>query len=308
MGGTSISYRRDDSTGWADRLSEHLKGRFGQESLLTDDTIEPDTHSAKARHTHDAFISYSRKDEAFASALEKALEAYTPPKDLKVPQRHLDIFRDKEDFTGTGTMLVTASDDHTARLWNTTTGETLVTFTGHTDPVRSITLSADGTQVLTSSDDKTARLWDTATGEQLASFAGHENSVQSAAFSPDGHHVVTASLDKTARLWNAATGELLATLTGHEGSIHAAAFSPDGTQVVTASDDTTARLWNARWITQYHGRGLIDTVCREKLIGARRVTDADAKASPALNGRAGEDVCAPPSWMSLIARTVSFAR
>ena len=100
MGGISISYRRDDSTGWAGRLSEHLKGRLGQEALLSGDAIEPDVHDTNALHAYDAFISYSRKDEAFASAFEKALEAYTPPKDLKVPQRPLDIFRDKEDFTG----------------------------------------------------------------------------------------------------------------------------------------------------------------------------------------------------------------
>ena len=40
----------------------------------------------------DAFLSYSRKDVEFASKLEKALEAYRPPKDLNAPQRHLKIF------------------------------------------------------------------------------------------------------------------------------------------------------------------------------------------------------------------------
>src|SRR5688572_10648973 len=48
-----------------------------------------------------AFISYKRQDERFALKLEKALERYTPPKDLNLPQRHLNIFRDKEDLTGT---------------------------------------------------------------------------------------------------------------------------------------------------------------------------------------------------------------
>ena len=58
---------------------------------------------AKADRTpyvHDAFISYSRKNRDFAVRLEKALEDYVPPKDLNVPQRHLDIFRDETDFTG----------------------------------------------------------------------------------------------------------------------------------------------------------------------------------------------------------------
>jgi WD40 repeat protein len=54
-----------------------------------------------ALHVHDVFISYSRVDKAFAAALAAALGAYKPPRDLKVAQRHLKVFRDEQDFTGT---------------------------------------------------------------------------------------------------------------------------------------------------------------------------------------------------------------
>jgi WD40 repeat protein len=50
---------------------------------------------------HDAFISYSRKDVAFAAALQKGLERYVPPKGIPLPPRRLNVFRDAEDFTGT---------------------------------------------------------------------------------------------------------------------------------------------------------------------------------------------------------------
>ena len=50
-------------------------------------------------YTHDAFISYSRKNDAFARELQRALENFKPPKDLNAPQRYLDVFRDKEDLT-----------------------------------------------------------------------------------------------------------------------------------------------------------------------------------------------------------------
>jgi WD40 repeat protein len=65
--------------------------------------VVSDTLSAAvtdASLVHDAFISYSRKDKGFARKLDKALKAYTPPRALDVPQRHLDVFRDEEDFTG----------------------------------------------------------------------------------------------------------------------------------------------------------------------------------------------------------------
>jgi WD40 repeat protein len=53
-----------------------------------------------AASLHDAFISYSRRDKEFASRLGAALRAYKPPKGLGLEPRHLDIFRDQEDFTG----------------------------------------------------------------------------------------------------------------------------------------------------------------------------------------------------------------
>ena len=56
----------------------------------------------RAAHVHDAFISYSRKNRDFAAKLKQVLEDYTPPRDLDVPHRHLDVFRDETDFTGVG--------------------------------------------------------------------------------------------------------------------------------------------------------------------------------------------------------------
>ena len=49
---------------------------------------------------YDAFISYSRRDKAFAARLEQRLEKYKAPYDLQVRQGYLNIFRDQKDFTG----------------------------------------------------------------------------------------------------------------------------------------------------------------------------------------------------------------
>ena len=57
-------------------------------------------YEEKPKYVYDAFISYSRKNSTFAAKLEKALKDYKPPKDLDVPQRHINVFRDVNDFTG----------------------------------------------------------------------------------------------------------------------------------------------------------------------------------------------------------------
>ena len=52
--------------------------------------------------------------------------------------------------------------------------------------------------------------------------------------------------------------------------------------MVTASDDKTARIWDVRWLTRLHGNELVTTVCREKLVGASRLTTEDVRNAPRL--------------------------
>jgi WD40 repeat protein len=150
-------------------------------------------------------------------------------------------------FSPDGKLVVTTSDDKTARLWDAETGQAIgAPLTGHDGFVHGAAFSPDGKRVVTASADKTARLWDAATGRPIgAPLEGHKEGVNSVAFSPDGKRIVTASDDQTARLWDAATGQPIgAPLASHEGGVNSAAFSPDGRRIVTASDDQTARLWD----------------------------------------------------------------
>ncbi len=53
------------------------------------------------------------------------------------------------DYSPYGIHLATGSADNTAKVWNVTTGEALLTLTGHTDAVYSVAFSADGTRLTT---------------------------------------------------------------------------------------------------------------------------------------------------------------
>ena len=149
-------------------------------------------------------------------------------------------------FSPDGRTVLTGSDDKTAQLWETQTGQPLATYQGHSGSVRSVAFSPDGHFVLTGSDDGTARLWETQTGQPLAIYQGHSGSVRSVAFSSDGRSVLTGSDDGTARLWETQSGQPLATYQGHSGPVRSVAFSPDGHFVLTGSDDSIARLWETQ--------------------------------------------------------------
>jgi hypothetical protein len=142
------------------------------------------------------------------------------------------------------------SRDHTARLWDTATGQPLGPPLTHRGPVYAVAFSPDGKTVITGSWDNTARLWDATTGRPLGPPLTHRSMVYSVAFSPDGNTVLTGCRDNTARLWDASTGQPLGGPMTHLGrpitqksGVEAVAFSPDGKTVATGSGDQTARLW-----------------------------------------------------------------
>jgi WD40 repeat protein/serine/threonine protein kinase len=148
-------------------------------------------------------------------------------------------------FNSDGKWVVTASSDHTARVWEAATGKAVGEPLRHGGQVNSAVFSPDGKWVVTASDDGTARLWDAASGKAVNEPLRHDGRVNSAAFGSDGKWVVTASDDGTARLWDAASGKQLGQPFRHDGFVYSAEISPDGKLVVTTSSDQTARLWEA---------------------------------------------------------------
>ena len=168
---------------------------------------------------------------------------------LEGPLEHLILHHGGPVYTGSfssdGRLIVTASGDHTARVWDAAAGRLLATLSGHVGPVNDAAFSPDGNRIVTASDDGTARVWDAGTGNMLATLSGPDVEVRKAAFSPDGKRIVTNGADNSARVWDAETGLLRATLRGHTRVVYDAAFSPDGNRIVTASDDGTARVWDA---------------------------------------------------------------
>jgi len=112
-------------------------------------------------------------------------------------------------FSRDGERIVTASADHTARVWDAESGHLLATLTGHTARVNDAAFSPDGERIVTASQDKTARVWDAKTGLLLGTLTGHTDQVYRAAFSPDGKRIVTAGADNTARLYVADLHDLL---------------------------------------------------------------------------------------------------
>jgi hypothetical protein len=182
-------------------------------------------------------------------------------------------------FSRDGSKLLTASHDHSARLWDRAAGQPLVTFAGHSWWVWSAAFSPDETQVATASEDGTVRLWDAATGKewalpdgQRAPFTGHRGPVYAVAFQPapasaepagsPPAYLASAGYDKRILLWKPddlvafnykrllANDDVPQTpfveLRGHAAAVRALSFTKDGRRLLSASSDHTLRIWYAQ--------------------------------------------------------------
>ena len=161
-------------------------------------------------------------------------------------------------FSPNSHMVLTTSNDKTARIWDAHSGKLSLVLTGHQGAVTHGCFSPDGQQVFTASQDRTARIYDVKTGNPSGSLAGHTDAVSYVGVSPDGKTAVTASADRTARLWTVSNGRMLQLLGGHTAEVTSASFSIDGKTVLTASRDQTIRAWaalapHAQLVTQLLG-------------------------------------------------------
>ena len=106
-------------------------------------------------------------------------------------------------FSRNGRLVVTASGDFDARVWEAASGKQVAVLHGHRAEVLSAAFDPDGRRVVTASADGTARVWETVSGRQLAVLRVHANTrdaglagsagwVDSAVFSPDGSLIVAA--------------------------------------------------------------------------------------------------------------------
>jgi WD40 repeat protein len=142
-----------------------------------------------------------------------------------------------------GALVVTASEDGTARIWRRRGGAPLHTLR-HGSPVEALAVAPTGRIIATGGADGLVDLW-SSDGRRLR-VLHHSGDITSAAFSPDERMLVTSSADGTARIWRVSDGRALHVLSGHKGAVVEAAFSPDGRYVATASEDSTARIWDVK--------------------------------------------------------------
>jgi cytochrome c len=182
-----------------------------------------------------------------------------------------------------GTMLASASWDHTVRLWPLAGGAAR-TLEGHTQNVNGVAFSPDGRTLVSVSYDLTVRIWPlsgpsaatvvtipsplnavaiggdgeiaagaadgrvyflTGNGARSGEVAAGPRPVISLAISPDGAMVAAAGIGGSVAVIDRGTRDLARTLVGPGLPVWSVAFLPDSRTLLTGGADNIIRRWNA---------------------------------------------------------------
>lgn len=168
-------------------------------------------------------------------------------------------------LTGSARYAVSAGNERVftggeVRLWDTTTGRCLHTFTDDTGTVMALALSGDGRFLLTTGAAAAGardggklsragrfRLWDMAAGSGAVAFVGHDDAVTSVCLTGDGRYAVSGGLDRTVRVWDLESGRCARTFEAHRGAVNAVCVSADGRHILSAGAEGVLKLWMLDW-------------------------------------------------------------
>lgn len=158
---------------------------------------------------------------------------------------------------------LTGGDDHTARLWDLTTGEQLRSWT-HKNGVNIVAFYPQGGYVMTAAANDQAHFWNMNTGKEqytlstakwpsnmpLPDFPSFKTTISAVDFSPDNQYIVTGHPSQKICLWRVANGEKLACWQVARRQslrpgvvLQAVAFSADGKAIYSESGNGIGQKW-----------------------------------------------------------------
>ncbi|UVK46400.1 WD40 repeat domain-containing protein [Mesorhizobium sp. AR07] len=156
-----------------------------------------------------------------------------------------------------GHSIISASTDHTIKLWDIAGKHLIRTLGAHKDMARTALFMPDGISALTAGDDGEIVQRKLSDGTVLHVFSAGENGgVNKLAISPDGKRAVTGHQAGNVIVWDLQKGTVLHVMSGHDWSVSAVAVSPDGTRAVSGSIDGTLKLWDidsGKQLRSWHG-------------------------------------------------------
>lgn len=142
-------------------------------------------------------------------------------------------------------VLVTATGNHTVRVWDLFAGREVARLVGHHAKITAIAIAKDGSMAVSVGEDRLIKVWNLKQLGEVISLPEQTDAVTGVAISDDGARLFTASADGKVRQWSLPAARLEREWSAHRAGFTRVALSADGTRVISGGADDKVRLWDA---------------------------------------------------------------
>lgn len=148
-------------------------------------------------------------------------------------------------------LVVSGSDDGTAKLWDMRQRGAIQTFPDKYQ-ITAVSFSDASDKIYTGGIDNDVKVWDLRKGEVSMTLQGHQDMITGMSLSPDGSYLLTNGMDCKLCIWDmrpyAPQNRCVKILEGHqhnfEKTLLKCGWSPDGSKVTAGSSDRMVYIWD----------------------------------------------------------------
>lgn len=153
-----------------------------------------------------------------------------------------------------GNLLAVGYTNGTIKLFDTSTGESEVTFAGHKNDVNCLSFDEDSMRLVSGSKDTSIIVWDIVAESGLYKLHGHKGPVTGVKFMKSERNIiVSSSKDTFIKFWDMTTQHCFKTMPGHVTEIWDFVLLEQDTILVTGGSDSELRIWKLEF-TEAEGK------------------------------------------------------
>ena len=177
--------------------------------------------------------------------ISASLTCFAPSREMHTYIGHTKGVTALRFFPLSGHLLLTASQDGRARLWDVEGDRQCIrSYLGHSKPIKDIQFGTDGHTFLTLSYDRYLKVWDTETGKKLSHYL-YRPAVMFTAMYPRENIVMAGTNDRKILEWDTRQpgSRPVMSYEGHMGPVTRIIKVDDRFQFVSACEDTSMAIW-----------------------------------------------------------------
>lgn len=143
---------------------------------------------------------------------------------------------------------ISASYDHTLRVWDLETGKELAVLLGHTAGVNAVAVTPDGKKAISASDDGTVVVWNLENYNYIKTLSRQNKGIKAVTVTKDGRYVISASYDGSFTICDLTEVEDCRMINAHNEAINTVVVTQENDQcnwhIITGSHDQMIRIWS----------------------------------------------------------------